>query len=107
MLLGVLPVSGEGRLAPAMQGEVLIQQLIDGRAGPRVSTLLEFRQEPDSCLFGPPLGTRPRRDDLDEVVPTLGDRVDTGIDPDAQRATGKLVDCFRAAAPAGGPPPVS
>src|SRR5918997_1908979 len=75
-----------------MQGEVLIQQLIDGRTGPRVTTLLDLRQQPDSRVFGPPLSTRPRGNDLDQVVPTPRDRVDTGIDPNPQRAARKHVD---------------
>jgi hypothetical protein len=36
--------------------------------------------------------TRSSRNDLDQVVSTSRDRVDTGIDADAQGTAGKLID---------------
>jgi hypothetical protein len=92
VLISVHPIGTQGRLTPVMQGEVLIQQLVDSRTGPRVTTLLHFRQQPNSRLLGPSLSTRPSRNDLDQVVPTSRDRVNPGIDADAQRTAGKLVD---------------
>jgi hypothetical protein len=92
VLLGVHPIGTHGRLTPSVQGEILIQQLVDSRTGPRVTTLLHFRQQPNSRLLGPPPGTRPSRNDLDQIVPTPRDRVNPSIDADAQRTARKLVD---------------
>jgi hypothetical protein len=92
VLLGVHPIGAQGRLTPVVQGEVLIQQLIDGRIGPRITMLLHFRQQPNSRFLGPSLSTRASRNDLNQVVPTPRNRVNPGIDADAQRTTGKFVD---------------
>lgn len=72
--------------------EVALEQLVDGRVRPRVPPLVDLTHQSIPGGVSLLLGLRSRRDDLDEVVPTLRHRVDTGVYADAECTAGQLVD---------------
>lgn len=72
--------------------QVLLQQVGDRRAGARVPALLDVAQHPVPDRVRLLLGVRTGRDDLDEVVPALGDRVLPGVDAHPQGAAREDVD---------------
>ncbi|MBW0090881.1 hypothetical protein I4I73_12075 [Pseudonocardia sp. KRD-184] len=82
------------------QLEVLGQQLLDRRCGPRIALLVDLDGEPTQRLVRLDGRARPGRDDLAQVVPALGERVLTGVDDDAQRPAGELLDAALGAGPA-------
>jgi hypothetical protein len=76
---------------PALRGhvhaehvEVLVEELVHGGLGPRVPLLVHLCEQPGPgplCLLG---RAGARLDDLGQVIPLPGDRVDTGIDLHAE-----------------------
>jgi hypothetical protein len=87
------------RLIAAFRGRVNVQnfeppieELADCRARTGVSLLVDLVQQPSADFLR--LGTCmwPGRHDLDEIQPTLRDRVPPDMDADAERARWQLVD---------------
>lgn len=72
--------------------EVALQQLGHGRPGPRVPALSDLGDEPGPRRVRLALGVPARRDQLGQVVPPPGDRIDAGVHADPQRAAGLLLD---------------
>jgi hypothetical protein len=72
--------------------EVALEKLVDGRVGPRVTSLSHRIDQPVARGLGLPFRVGSGRDDLDQVMPPLRDRVDSGVHADAQRAARQLVD---------------
>lgn len=85
--------------------EIALDQLVDGRARARVAVLRELANEAVSGVLRGAPGLRPGRDDLDQVVPALRDRVDAGVDADTEGAARKLVDAAPLAPCPGGSGP--
>ncbi|MEJ7744259.1 MAG: hypothetical protein WKF73_18015 [Nocardioidaceae bacterium] len=94
------PVRGERAGLDLQQLEVLGQQLLDGGRGARVALLVDLDGEPAQRLVRLDGRAGPGRDDLAQVVPTLGERVLAGVDDDAQGPAGQLLDTALGAGPA-------
>ena len=72
--------------------EVALQQLVHRGVASRVPSLFDLTDQPvvDPRCLSASLGSR--RNDLDQVMPALAHRIDSGIDPDPQRPTREPVD---------------
>jgi hypothetical protein len=92
VLLRVAGVGLARAALPRAHREVLIEQLVHRRVGARVPPLVDLVQQPRPGLLREPARLRPRRDHLDEVVPTSRHRVLARVDPHAECAAGQLVD---------------
>ena len=79
VLADVAGVERLGGLRAVELVEVARQQLVDGRARARVALLVDLADEAVASRPRLPLGLRTGRDDLDEVVPLLRDRVHAGV----------------------------
>jgi hypothetical protein len=62
--------------------QVALQQLIERRACLRVPALVDLVHEPDAGGLRLACGVRPRLDDLNQLVPALGQRIEAGVDAD-------------------------
>jgi len=92
MLPQVSRVRAPGAPAHVPRLEVPVEQLIDRRAGSRVALLVDLVEEPGSNFLGLPRGLRARWNNFLQVVPTVRYRADAGVDRDAQRTAGELLD---------------
>jgi hypothetical protein len=90
--IGEVAVRGERRGLDLEQLEVPLEQLVDGCSRLRVPLLVDLDREPAQGLLRVRRGGRPGGDQLAEVVPPSRQRVDTGIDLDAQRPARQLLD---------------
>ena len=70
VLVCVAQVGREGAALATHHLEVAVEQLVDGRVRPRVPPLVDLIEQPRACLLGHRCRFRPRRDHLDEVVPS-------------------------------------
>ena len=69
-----------------------VEQLLDGGARARTALLVDLHdQAPQRFLRGIHRGGT-GGDDLADIVPTLAEGVDAGVDRDSQGAAGKLLD---------------
>jgi hypothetical protein len=69
-----------------------VEQLADRRASPRASSFVDLAEKPGSNLLGLITSAGPRRHDLTEVEPPLGDRVDPGVDADTEGTRRQLIN---------------
>jgi hypothetical protein len=90
VLLEVLRVHLLRRDPDVQRLEVAVEELVEGGAGTWVPLLVHLVRETTERLLR--LGLRARRDDLAEVVPLAGDRVDPGVVHHPQRPTGQRLD---------------
>src|SRR4029453_16525830 len=72
--------------------EVAFEQLVDSRVGAGVPTLVDVVEEPHPRLFSQARGLRASRNHLNEIMPTLGDRIGSCVDANAQRPARQRVD---------------
>ena len=70
---------GDGGTADVERRKVAVEQLVDGRVRPRVALLVDLTGEPAECFIRLSRRLRARGDDLAEVVPAPGQRVDADL----------------------------
>ena len=93
-----LRVEGVEHLRAVELVEVARQQLVDGRARAGVAFLVDLADEAVASRPRLPLGLRTGRDDRDEVVPLLRDRVHAGVHAHAPGAARQEIDAAPLAA---------
>lgn len=64
VLVDVVPITADGALPAIVHRQVPIEQLVDRRAGARVTALADLGQQPSASFLGPILGAGAGRDDL-------------------------------------------
>jgi len=77
---------------PRAHGDVLVEQLVNGRVRARLALLVDLAQQPRACLLGLTRGLWAGRDHFDQIAAAARHRVLTRIHPYAQGAAGQLVD---------------
>jgi regulator of protease activity HflC (stomatin/prohibitin superfamily) len=87
----VSAVERQGVRRPVEVLKVALEQLIhSGARGLRLAATSLTRRSRAARAF--PLGLRSRRDDLDEIVAALGDRVHAGVDAHAEGTARELAN---------------
>lgn len=99
----VAAVQGERVRRAVELVEVALQQLVDRRAGARVTPLRHLGHQARADSLRLALGVRAGRHDLAQIVPAVGHRVDPGVHHDTQGAAGQHLDAaLRAPLTSGG-----